>query len=71
LKHDLDGAIAEQREVLRLEPNDSPAHFLIGLLLEEKHDQRGALEEYRAAYTLDPKNPKYEKAYEKLARKAK
>ncbi len=34
--------------------------------LEGKGDRRGALVEYRAAYTLDPKNAQFKQAYERL-----
>ena len=36
------------------------------LALEKKGDRQGALEEYRAAYMLDPKNATYKQNYERL-----
>jgi tetratricopeptide (TPR) repeat protein len=50
--------------------NDS-AHFNLGLALEQKGDSRGALEEYRAAYKLDPKDADYKQNYERLLRQIK
>ena len=49
-KGDLDGAIAEYREALRLNPNDETAHNNLGFALEHKHNFREALQEYRTAY---------------------
>jgi hypothetical protein len=34
--------------------------------LEQNGARRGALEEYRAAYTVDPKNSIYKQNYERL-----
>ena len=65
-KGDWDGAIAEEREALRLNPNNASAHSNLGLALEKKGDLRGALEEYRAAYMLDPKEARYKQNYERL-----
>jgi Flp pilus assembly protein TadD len=42
------------------------AHCTLGFVLENKGDRRGALEEYRAAYMLDPKDPTYKQDYERL-----
>jgi hypothetical protein len=41
-------------------------HTFIGIVLEEKGDLRGALEECRAAYMLDPTNAEYKQDYERL-----
>ena len=65
-KGDWDGEIAEEREALRLNPNNDLAHNDLGVALEKKGDRRGALEEYRAAYMLDPKNATYKQNYERL-----
>jgi Flp pilus assembly protein TadD len=74
-KGDRDGAIAEYREALRLNPNNDVAHFFLGeahnklgVALEQKGDRQGALEEYRAAHMLDPKNATYKQNYERLLR---
>ena len=38
----------------------------LGFALHKKGDRRGALEEFRAAYTLDSKNAFYKQAYERM-----
>ena len=65
-KCDLDGAVAEYREALRLDPNIARAHNNLGVVLEQNGDRQGALGEYRAAYMLDPKNADYKQNYERL-----
>ena len=62
----MDGAIAEYREVLRLNPNNSVCHNYLGVALERKGDRRSALEEYRSAYMLNPKDADYKQNYERL-----
>ncbi len=64
-----DDSASAAREALRLNPNDGLAHANLGVALEQKGDLRGALEEYRAAYTLDPKNATYKEEYESALRK--
>jgi tetratricopeptide (TPR) repeat protein len=61
--------ITEEREALRLNPNNTLAHFGLGGALERKGDGPRALEEYRVAYTLDPKNALYKQNYERLVKK--
>ena len=39
-KNDLDGAITELREAVRLRPGDAHAHYFLGVALEEKGDLR-------------------------------
>jgi Flp pilus assembly protein TadD len=58
--------ISEEREALRLDPNNAMAHAKVGVALMQKGDEHGALEEFRAAYLLDPKN--YKESYEDLLR---
>jgi len=70
-KGDRDGAIAEYREALRLNPANHLAHYDLGVALEKKGDRQGALQEYRAAYQLDPKTPPYRRAYERLSQQDK
>jgi len=67
-KGDLEGAMAEYREALRLNPNEAKAHNNLGLALEKKGHRRGALDEFRAAYMLDPKDATYKRNYERLLR---
>ena len=58
--------IAEEREALRLNPNNGLAHDALGVGLEKKGDRQGALEEYRAALTLDPNNSIFKQNYERV-----
>jgi len=62
----LDAAIAEKREALRLSPNNAAFHASLGDALEQKGDRAGALQEYRTAATLDPKNSSYQQNCERL-----
>ena len=62
----MDGAIAEYREALRLNPNLAEAHNNLGVALERKGDRQGALEEYRAAYTRDPEDATNRQNYLRL-----
>jgi Flp pilus assembly protein TadD len=62
----LDAAIAEKREALRLSPNNAAYHASLGDALEQKGDRAGALQEYRNAATLDPKNSGYQQNCERL-----
>jgi Flp pilus assembly protein TadD len=68
-KGDWDGAIAEEHEALRLNPNNKRAHATLAIALELKGDLRGAMEEYRAAYILDPKDVFYKSSYERMLQK--
>jgi Flp pilus assembly protein TadD len=52
----LDGAIAEERQALRLNPNNDLAHSNLGGVLGGKGDWDGAIVELREAVRLDPKN---------------
>jgi Flp pilus assembly protein TadD len=49
-----------------LNPHLVEAHNNLGAALEQNGARRGALEEYRAAYTVDPKNSIYKQNYERL-----
>jgi tetratricopeptide (TPR) repeat protein len=53
---DSDGAIAEQREAVRLNPNNDMAHNNLGAALENKGDLDGGIAEYREALRLNPDN---------------
>jgi tetratricopeptide (TPR) repeat protein len=50
-----------------LNPNNGLAHAGLGLALEKKGDQQGALAEYTKALLLDPKNGMYKQNYERLS----
>jgi hypothetical protein len=56
--------VAEEREAPRLNPNHCDAHYAVGYAFEKK-----ALEEYRTACELAPRNPDYRKAYEGLVKR--
>jgi hypothetical protein len=43
---EFDGAIAEYREVVRLDPDNSHTHYHLGLALEANGDWDGAIAEY-------------------------
>ena len=51
----LQDAIVEYHNLLRLEPNDAKLHYNLGSILEQKGDLQGALERYRRSAELDPK----------------
>jgi len=55
-KDDWDGAVAEYREALRLDPNDGLMHLGLGLALWGKGNWDGAITEYREALRLNPNN---------------
>lgn len=48
--------IKEEREAIRLKPNDAEAHFNLGFALEHKGDRQSALAEYRRTLELQPEN---------------
>jgi Flp pilus assembly protein TadD len=56
---------------VRLNPDNPVLHYSLAYWLEKKGDREGAIEEYRTAYKLDPKNSQFKQAYERLARKPK
>lgn len=56
-KRDLDGAIAEFREALRLKPDLPQAHNRLGIALRDKGDLDLAIAEFREALGLKPDYP--------------
>jgi tetratricopeptide (TPR) repeat protein len=62
-----DDTATAAREAVRLNSSSALAHSILGLALENKGDRKGALEEYRAAYTLDPNNVQFKQAYDRLS----
>jgi len=64
-KGNVDAAIAEYREGLRLNPENDSAHYNLGIALGAKGTFGEAISETRAALRLDPKNPQlhYSLAY--------
>jgi len=65
----LDGAMAEARGALRLNPNNGNGHYLLGMVLERKGSYDEALGEYRAAHELAPQNPTFSQGYERLSKR--
>ncbi len=57
-KGDHDGAIAEYRQAIELEPKDAGAHGNLGSALVVKGDLDGAITEYRKVIELDPNDAK-------------
>lgn len=53
-KGDLDGAIKEFRQTVRINPNFVEAHNNLGAALERKGDLDGAIREYHQAIRIDP-----------------
>jgi len=54
---EVDAAIAEYRQVLRLMPDDSCAHHRLGMALRDKGELDAAVTEYREALRLEPDDP--------------
>ncbi len=66
-KGDLEGAIAEYRTALRLDPNDVLAHANLGLVLHKKGDVLSARKELEEALRLLPKTPENQQQREDIA----
>ncbi len=49
-------------QVIRLDPQNAPAHFSLGITLEAMHDWSGAAEHYATAHEIDPGNNEYQQA---------
>jgi tetratricopeptide (TPR) repeat protein len=54
-KGDMDRAIAEYRQAIRLDPKFAWPHYNLGLALSDKGNLDGAIAEYHQAIQLDPK----------------
>ena len=54
MQGDLDGALHEYNEALRLKPDFVEAHNDLGDVLLKKGQRRAALQEYLAAFELAP-----------------
>jgi len=65
-KGDLDGAIAEYRAALRLQPDNAAEHCDLGHLLWTKGDRKAAFEEFRKAHRLAPNDPTIRQVYYNL-----
>jgi tetratricopeptide (TPR) repeat protein len=68
-KHDLDGAVAEMRAAVQLDPDNPWHHQQLAEWLERKGDRKGALEEYNTAIALDPQNSMLRGYYETFLQK--
>jgi hypothetical protein len=66
MKADWHGDVVEQRELQGLHSENALVHYFLGVALEAKADSQGALQEYRAAYEVDPRDLDYRQAYEHL-----
>jgi len=55
-KRDLDGAIAEYRTALELNPEEPNAHALLGIVLGRKGDLEGAITEFKQFITKNPEH---------------
>jgi Flp pilus assembly protein TadD len=64
-KGDLDGAIAQFREIVRQRPRMPGPHYRLGQLLEKNGEPRKALNQFRQAHDLAPDNPQFKAAYER------
>jgi tetratricopeptide (TPR) repeat protein len=60
------GAREDLEAALRLEPRRFDALALLGALFEEAGDKKGALDAYRRALALDPKQEALQKIEERL-----
>ncbi len=63
---DADGAAADLKAALRLEPRRFDALAALGALQEAAGDKRGALDAYRRALALDPQQGALQKTLERL-----
>ena len=52
---DLDGAISQFRNAIKLSPSYAPAHYELAVALSRKGDKAGAEESFKRAAELDPK----------------
>jgi tetratricopeptide (TPR) repeat protein len=66
LRKDLSSAIAEYWKALRLNPKHALAHHSLAEALQKKGDNTEALEHFRTALELEPKNSTFRDDYQKL-----
>jgi Tfp pilus assembly protein PilF len=65
---DWQGEIAEERIAIQQAPGLAMAHFQLATALEHEGDSSTALEEYRRAAELDPREANFQANYKRLAR---
>ncbi len=63
---DIDGAIAEYRKAIDLNPGDPQFYYRLGRVLQDQGDADAALRELQKASALEATNTTYSKAVEKL-----
>ena len=56
-------------QVIRLDPQNAPAHFSLGIALEANGEADEAASEYSQAATIDPENKDYQQATQNLKNK--
>lgn len=64
---DLDGAVADMRQVLKLEPRHFSALAAMGLVLQRQGFDKEALGAFRKSLALDPQQPQIKDIVEKLS----
>ena len=52
---DLDGAVSQFRNAIRMVPAYAPGHYQLGIALSRKGDKREAEQEFKKANDLDPR----------------
>jgi protein O-mannosyl-transferase len=62
-RNELDAAMSQYREALRINPRFASTHFCLGVALAKKGDLDGAIKEYETALRL---NPRHQNAYNNL-----
>jgi Flp pilus assembly protein TadD len=62
-KSDLDGAIAEYRAALRLQPDSAETRYDLGRVLWTMGDREAAFEEFHTAHRLAPHEPTIRQIY--------
>ncbi|HEY4042634.1 MAG TPA: hypothetical protein VGM32_12425 [Rhodopila sp.] len=67
---DVDGAIHDLQETVRLEPRDFPAFRTLSRIAEAREDWKGAYAAWQKVMELDPKTPGGEERLRLLKRKA-
>jgi Flp pilus assembly protein TadD len=66
-KKDLDGAIAEFKAAMRINPDNPAPHVGLGMALQEKKQYEAAFQEFGRALALDPSSEFVRARYDYLA----
>jgi Flp pilus assembly protein TadD len=67
-KDEFEGAIAEYRNAIQIDPSNSAAHVGLGLALAKKGDSEGAIAELRKALQLNRADKDTQRWLDMLAR---